>query len=85
MDEELEHIKKHIDECYAHIRQIISLRDLYECKRYIMGEEMLIPFLREDLSSQLESIRQRVKALTDLMEAEETRTERERIKGGTKK
>ena len=74
MDEKLEHIKRHIDECFAHIRQTVSLRDLYECKRYIMGEELLLPFLKTDTSFQLEMLRQRVEALTDLIEAEQKRT-----------
>lgn len=73
MNEELEHMKKHINECFVHIRQIISLRDLYECKTHIMNEELLIPCSRENISFQLEMLRQRVEALTDLIEAEERR------------
>ena len=85
MDEDLEHIKNHIDECFAHIASIVSLSELIEYKMYIMGEEAVIPCLRKNISSQLEPLRQRVKALTDLIEAEKKRTERERTKGGTKK
>lgn len=86
MDEDLEHIKKHIDECFARIKPIISLRELHKYKINITDEEVIIPCLRENISFQLEPLRQRVKALTDLIEAEEKRTERERerIKGGKK-
>jgi len=86
MDKELESIIKHIDKCFAHIKSGISASELYDYKNYIMGEEILIPCLRESISFQLEPLRQRVKALTDLIEAEDKRIEREkeRLKGDKK-
>ena len=73
MNEELERMEKHINECFAHIKPTISLRELYEYKTHIMNEEVVIPCLRGDISFQLEMLRQRVEALTDLIEAEERR------------
>jgi len=77
MNERLEHIKKHIDTCFAHIRPTISLAELYEYKMYITSEELLIPCLRTNISFSLEMLRQRVEALTDLIEAEERRIKAE--------
>lgn len=73
MDEKFERIKKHMWECFVHIRSTISLEELYEYKKYIIDEEVVIPCLRENISFQLEELRQRVEALTDLIEGEEKR------------
>lgn len=79
MDNHLEHIKKHMNVCVTHLMENISVSELYEYKMYIKGEEALLPFLRTDISFPLEMLRQRVEALTYLMEAEERRLEEEYI------
>ena len=84
MNEELERMKKHINKCFAHIRPTISLRELYEYKTCIMNEEVVIPCLQGDISFQLEMLRQRVEALTNLIEAEERRMWEEYKRKGVK-
>ena len=82
MDELLERIKEHIDNCFAHLMENISLSELYDSKTVIMGEEILLPFLKTDIALELEFLRQRVEALTNLLEAEEWRKEKEYIQKG---
>ena len=84
MDEHLKRIKEHIDNCFAHLLENISLSELYNYKTHILGEEILLPFLKTNIASELEMLRQRVESLTNLLESEEWRREKEYIqKEGT--
>ena len=77
MDKQLERIKEHIDNCFVDIMENISLTELYNFKTHIMGEEILLPFLKTNIALELEMLRQRVEALTNLLESEEWRREKE--------
>ena len=79
MDKQLERIKEHIDNSFADIMENISLTELYNFKTHIMGEEILLPFLKTDIALELEFLRQRVESLTNLLEGEEWRREKEYI------